>query len=104
MNLHIKNVHINILCECTDNIRILISDFIINSETKNVYFIIDRILNENTGEIISERKITVELFKDDINTNFLDNFTIHNFEIFNIFKDLKFLSSPMGLWINCSVI
>ena len=104
LNIYTSNVKINIFCNLTDNIRILVSDLIINSKTKEIYLIIDRILNENTGEILSERKITIELFNDDINTNFLDNFTLSNFETFNVFKDLKMLTSPIGIWINCFVI
>lgn len=104
LNIYTSNVKINILCQLTDNIRILVFDLIINSKTKEIYLIVDRILNENTGEILSERKITIELFNDDINTNFLDNFTLSNFKTFNVFKDLKILSSPIGIWINCFVI
>jgi hypothetical protein len=103
ISFDINNVRLNIECDKTDNIRIMISHFMIDPETKKIYLVVSSILNENTGDILSDRMITIELYNDSINTNFFDNFVKTNYIIFDIFKDLKLNSSPRGTWINTNV-
>lgn len=103
ISFDINNVRLNIKCDKTDNIRILISHFMIHSVTKKIYLVVSSILNENTGDILSDRIITIELYNNSINTNFFDNFVKKYYIILDVFKDLKLNSSPRGTWINTNV-
>ena len=84
----------------TDSIRVLFSHYAIDKKDKTPFLIFTSILNEDTGNIISDKVFGIKINSPDSK---IINFTLPNYQkcdILNISDEISKIQCPRGIWLD----